>query len=165
MLIHEDIRRIATQISVSDLERSKKFYCEGLGYTDHRTSEATTMEPGTQFARMMGLPGCRLIASFLTRPDGALEMVQMVDPPPYGDRDCKLNNIGAKGMLFHCSDPAGVAARLVELGGTLLFGEKLEYEDEGVMRRIVTYILLDPDGIRIQLDDLPPQVSQAMLGR
>ena len=107
----------------------------------------------------MKLPSVRFQSRYLSRPDGNLEMVQIYEPAPFGEHKPEINCVGAKGLLFNCPDAAAAAARLVELGGTLIYGGK-----DGASGAFPSYFVFDPDGIRIQLVSVPPEALAAMTG-
>jgi catechol 2,3-dioxygenase-like lactoylglutathione lyase family enzyme len=155
-----EFQRIATQICVSDIERSTQFYCEGFGFTPGPLSGWHTAEAGSEISKMFALPqGATFQSRHLHRYDGGLEMIQFEEPAATGDKAPKLNQHGAKGMLYNCPDAAVASARLVELGATLIYGGK-----DGATGQFLSYFLYDPDGIRIQLVSLPPDILKAVRG-
>src|SRR3974390_1625118 len=157
--LQDGLQRIATQISVSDLERSTRFYCEGLGFAEGPSSGVFPPAPDSEIPKMLGLPGgCTFQNRHLLRPDGGLEMVQLHQPEPHRERMPRLTNVGAKGLLFNCRDAAALAGRLVELGGTLIYGGK-----DGATGTYPSYFVADPDGIQIQLVSVPPEALKTAL--
>ena len=155
----DEFQRLATVISVSDLDRSTKFYCEGLGFKEGPSSGVQTAEEGSEIAKMMTLPSAKFQSRLLQRPDGALEMIQFYQPAPHGQGEPKPSNVGLRGLLFNCPDAAVAAARLVELGGTLIYGGK-----DGGTGAYPSYFVYDPDGVRIQLLSIPPGMAAAIAG-
>jgi catechol 2,3-dioxygenase-like lactoylglutathione lyase family enzyme len=155
----DGFQRLATAISVSDLDRSTRFYCEGLGFKEGPSSGMQTAEAGGEIAKMMALPSAKFQSRFLQRPDGGLEMIQFYQPSPIGKGEPTPNNVGLRGLLFNCPDAAAAAARLVELGGTLIYGGK-----DGGTGTYPSYFVFDPDGVRIQLVSIPSEMASAMAG-
>ena len=151
-------QRVATQISVADLDRSTRFYCDGLGFKEGPSSGMQVAEPGSEIAKMLGMPSARFQSRILLRSDGNLEMIQYYDPTPQRDPTSAAPRVGATGMLFNCPDAPSAAARLVELGGTLTYGGK-----DGATGQFHSYFVFDPDGIRIQLTSLPEEVMKQMM--
>src|SRR6059058_3385778 len=72
------IRHHHTALHVRDLERSARFYVDGLGL-----SRLDTWTPGPYIGELFGRPNVKVKALMLTTGDGSfrLELVQVEEPP------------------------------------------------------------------------------------
>jgi catechol 2,3-dioxygenase-like lactoylglutathione lyase family enzyme len=132
---------IGWAIVVSDLERSTRFYCEGLGFV-----QGETRQRGDEIAPMVELPSCKLRIRYLGRSDTRIELVEFEEPAPIGERTRKPSNrLGPHMLGFTCEHPHAAAAKLIELGGTHVLNGKAA----GGRFDMVT--VTDPDGLRIEL--------------
>ena len=66
-------------ICVSDLERSIRFYCEGLGF-----EQAESFTVGDEFAALMEMDSVHLTSQFLRRPWPGHAPLSVRPPPPPG---------------------------------------------------------------------------------
>lgn len=128
-----------TGIRVRDLDRSRRFYCEGLGLVFQRRGR---MAAGGTWEELVD-------------PESHVQLELNFYPgnPPYREGD-ELDHLG-----FRVRDLPAVVARLVELGARVRIPP---FEDGGF--RLV--FLSDPDGVWLELQepigsDLPPS-SQAV---
>ena len=67
-------------ICVRDLERSLRFYCDGLGF-----EKAESHAIGPEFARLMDLDDVSVTTQFIRRGTTAIELLAFADPAPLGD--------------------------------------------------------------------------------
>lgn len=138
---HDDLGFIALSLIVSDLERSSRFYCEGLGF-----EAGLTKDRGNQVADTLELPTCQLRMRYLGRPDIRVELVQFSEPVTVGQPTRKpSNHLGLQAFSFVCDDADASAAKLVELGGSYVLSGKAGGG------RYDMVMVTDPDGLRIQL--------------
>ena len=73
---------------MSDLARSQRFYCEGLGF-----AEALRLEfAGEPSATLLELPGVRFVAVYLRRDELLLELLHYDAPGATGDRAPRAMN-------------------------------------------------------------------------
>ncbi len=131
-------------ICVFDLERSLRFYCDGLGFDQ---AEGYDLDDGS----LPGLADALEVASpvalrsqMITRDSLKLELLAYTSPLPSGSPSTSRGHLGLTHLTFMVKDIDAVAARLVEHGGTIL-----EYTDVTVGVRLL--FLTDPDGTRIEL--------------
>jgi catechol 2,3-dioxygenase-like lactoylglutathione lyase family enzyme len=131
-------------LCVSDLARSRRFYCEGLGF-----AEALRLEfAGEPSATLLGLPGVRFVALYLRRDGLLLELLHYDAPGAIGDVAARpMNARGLTHLSMRVASADAVAARLVELGGRVLGQTRIANPDLGASAVFV----LDPDGTRIEL--------------
>jgi lactoylglutathione lyase len=133
-------------LCVSDLARSQRFYCEGLGF-----QPATRLEfAGEPSATLLGLPGVDLVAVFLRRDGLVLELIHYAKPAATGDPAPRaMNRLGLSHLSMRVAGADAVAARLVELGGRVLEQTRIENPELDA----AAVFVLDPDGTRIELFD------------
>ncbi|MGO4591923.1 VOC family protein [Paenarthrobacter sp. 2TAF44] len=143
-----EIRHHHTALHVADLERSARFYADGLGLV---RSEAWTS--GSYIGELFGRPGVKVRALLLTTPDGTfqLELVQVEDPPT------AINPTEAQPGTAHLAftgvDVRKVFAEMTALGYGAL-SEPVE-PDSGPNAGGLLIYLLDPDGNRVELIQAP----------
>jgi catechol 2,3-dioxygenase-like lactoylglutathione lyase family enzyme len=129
---------------VSDLGRSLRFYCEGLGFEQAEGYELDdTMLPGLERALEVVGP-VRLRSQMITHGGLKIELLHFVSPGPTGTPAVRRNELGFTHVSFVVDDLEGVAARLVALGGTTLDGTR------AVLGYDVMFVA-DPDGTRVEL--------------
>lgn len=135
-------------ICVRDLERSVRFYAEGLGF-----EPAESHRVGPEFAALMGVEGLDLRSQFLRGHGLAIELLGFESPPATGDgRPRPLNRTGLTHLSVRVDDVDAVAARLVALGGAVLDGTRTRLATGG--RPLDFLYCTDPDGVRVELMDL-----------
>jgi len=83
---------------VADLERSRRFYTDVLGF--ETVFEISFDDPAT--AKVMGLERCRFTGIFMTRDGMRIELIAFTDPPP--DRTVRRrrsNEVGHSHLSFY----------------------------------------------------------------
>ena len=143
-------------ILVFDLERSLRFYTEGLGFKDIHS-----LRPGVEFGSLYELDDFECEVHFLQNGALYVEMIHLVSPPPkaWGGRE-PLNVAGIGQIAFRVDDVDEVAGRLNRLGGTVLEHTRTQTDrPDGIKRTFLA--CLDPDGVRIQLmaGEMPDSVQ------
>ncbi|HEX3946322.1 MAG TPA: VOC family protein [Acidimicrobiales bacterium] len=135
-------------ICVADLDRSLRFYCEGLGFT-----EAERHQIGPEFALLMELDDVKLTSQFVRQGDTAIELLAFEVPTPEGERARRaINQLGLTHLSFRVGDLPGTAVRLKELGGTVVEATRTTFDLGGTALDFL--YCTDPDGVRIELMDL-----------
>jgi catechol 2,3-dioxygenase-like lactoylglutathione lyase family enzyme len=135
-------------ICVSDLERSLRFYCDALGF-----EKAESHEIGSEFARLMEFAEVDVTSQFIRRGPTAIELLAFRTPGPFGPSERRaVNQLGLTHLSFRVRDVAGTAARMVELGGTIVESTKTTIDLGGTALEFV--YCTDPDGVRVELMDL-----------
>ncbi|HET6811416.1 MAG TPA: VOC family protein [Acidimicrobiales bacterium] len=128
-------------ICVSDLERSLRFYCEGLGFTP-----AEQHAIGNEFADTLEVPPDVVLASQFIRREGlSIELLHYSSPGATGRPSASRNQLGLTHLSFVVPDLDAAAARLEECGGTVI--ESTRTKGEGIYLLFVA----DPDGTRVEL--------------
>jgi catechol 2,3-dioxygenase-like lactoylglutathione lyase family enzyme len=136
-----------TALCVSDLERSMRFYIEGLGYEVlHR------LEAGDEVAGLCEVEPphpIEMYAQFLAKDGVKLELVHWPSPGVHGEPSHSRNQLGLTHLAFDVTDLPTVEARLISLGAKLIEGSRL-HVDKGTFTVDLVF-LADPDGTRIEL--------------
>ena len=106
-----------TGFVVEDLERSRKFYMEGLGLEELKLFEIQSYELG----RVVGYDNARIKASMLAGADGhVLELIEYIDPPTVvsdPDFQYQRRRTGGTHLAFFVEDSKVTWQRLVDMGG------------------------------------------------
>jgi glyoxylase I family protein len=133
-------------LCVTDLERSQRFYCDGLGF-----EPGARFEVGSEFGPTMEVAGEVAVTSqFVTRDGFSIELLHYARPDVQGRPATSRNQLGFTHLCIRVDDVASVAARLVEHGGTVL--ESTRYSvPTGAERSSDFVFVADPDGVRVEL--------------
>ncbi len=104
-------------ICVSDLDRSVRFYCEGLGF-----EPVATHQVGREFAALMEVEGVELESRMLSRDGVTIELLGFrVSPGTTGDGTRRpMNQLGLTHLSLRVDDVDGLAATIEALGGTVV---------------------------------------------
>lgn len=142
------IRHHHTALHVLDLERSVKFYVDGLGLT-----LGQEWRSGAYIGELFARPGVGVRALLLTAGDGAfcLELVQVDDPPPAVDPS--QASPGTAHLAFSGIDVLEVFDRMTTLGYGAL--SRPVAPTSGPNAGGLLVYLLDPDGNRVELIQAP----------
>lgn len=121
-----------------------RFYCEGLGFeTAENYNLDDSMLPGLD--RALEVPGpVRLRSQMITNSAVKIELLQFDEPAPVGSPSHVRNNLGFTHLSMWVDDVDVIAARLAELGGTILDTTRTKLGNEIIF-------LADPDGARVEL--------------
>jgi catechol 2,3-dioxygenase-like lactoylglutathione lyase family enzyme len=144
-----DARLFHVNVNCSDLERSRRFYTEGLGLEIGAHTAPAETQPGTAF----GLARARWDASILLGPrgydGGAIDLLEWHEPPPAGSPPARLLDTGFQRLGLRVPDLDAALARVGALGGcgwSEPFSHALA--DGGDIRLV---LVDDPDGTAIEL--------------
>jgi catechol 2,3-dioxygenase-like lactoylglutathione lyase family enzyme len=133
-------------ICVTDLERSLRFYCDGLGF-----AKATTHEVGKEFTAALELRSeASLTAQFIRRDGVSLELLYYSSPPAEGAPSSRRNQLGFTHLALAVDDVDAVARQLVACGGRLVPGTRTTIR-HGDGRTDEFVFVADPDGLRVEL--------------
>jgi lactoylglutathione lyase len=128
-------------ICVSDLSRSLRFYCDGLGF---EKGEAFPID--ATFAEALEVPGDVSLTSQFIRRDGlAVELIHFVSPSADGAPSARRNQLGLTHLSFYVDDVDATAAALVAAGGAVIGSTRTTNEGIDLL------FLHDPDGVRVEL--------------
>ena len=131
-------------ICVTDLERSMRFYCDGLGF---EPAERYDLEDWPDSGLDRGLEvqaPVKLVSQFIRSGGMGIELLFFDSPTPSGTPSATRGQIGITHLSFYVDDVDVAAARLVECGGTLL-------EETRSNPGVDLVFLADPDGTRVEL--------------
>jgi catechol 2,3-dioxygenase-like lactoylglutathione lyase family enzyme len=136
-------------LCVSDLERSLRFYGEGLGFelvASHRV--------GPEFGTLMEVDGVVLESRMIRRDGVTLELLAFEVPGHAGQPVRRpMNQLGLTHLSLRVDDVEAVAATVEALGGTVVRTTRTTFDMGGA--RLDFVYCTDPDGVRIELMDLP----------
>jgi len=128
-------------LCVSDVERSRRFYCEGLGF-----ERAEAHDIDNTFARALEVEGeVRLTSQFIRKEGMAIELLGYASPGVHGEPSHSRNQLGLTHLSFYVTDVDAAAAQLVDLGAKILEDTRTALGDFELL------FLADPDGVRIEL--------------
>ncbi len=126
----------------ADLDRSLRFYTEGLGFTLERSID----EIGAPFDQLMELPGSRCRVHYVKLGGVMLELIGYLDGGVTGSAQRRpMNQLGFTHLTLIVGDIKAVAERVVAFGGQL----HAETRVDSPFGPIV--FCTDPDGVRIEL--------------
>ena len=133
-------------LCVSDLDRSMRFYCDGLGF-----EVLVKYDIGNEFAKTMEIDGEVVLISQMIARDGLMiELLHFISPGVIGSPSDIRNMRGFTHLSFNVDDVDETIATLVDCGGSLIESTRTVNE----MGEIV--FVADPDGTRIELMKLAP---------
>jgi catechol 2,3-dioxygenase-like lactoylglutathione lyase family enzyme len=134
-------------IGVSHLARSRRFYCEGLGFAFEHELHVV----GEPTDRLLRLRGTDLHAVYLTRDGVRIELMHFVSPPTPARRERIMNEPGLTHLSLRVADMDAALAAVRAAGGRVL--------DDTVVRfpefHSAAGMVVDPDGQLIELVQAP----------
>lgn len=131
-------------LCVSDLARSLRFYCEGLGFEPAEGYDLNEkMLDGLDRALEVSAP-VALRSQMIKLGDLKIELLHFASPVAVGSASTVRNQIGFTHLSLFVDDVDALAARLAELGGTVLGATRTQLGYEVVF-------VADPDGARVEL--------------
>ena len=135
-------------LCVSDLDRSLRFYTEGLGF---ELGDGVDIDDG--LAHLAEVPApveCR--AQFITHGSLTIELLGWRQPAAEGTAPTSRRQVGFTHLSVNVDDLAAVEARLVGLGARTLEDTRTHLGLPGA--RVDIVFLADPDGVRIELNQI-----------
>ena len=131
-------------ICVSDLDRSLRFYCDGLGFEVAERYELDSEHlPGLD--RSLEVRGRRRPhVADVQRGDLRIELLAFDEPGVVGAPSQRRNQLGLTHLCFYVDDVDAAAERMLERGALVLEGRAPTSAPTSVF-------LMDPDGVRIEL--------------
>lgn len=135
-------------VCVRDLQRSIRFYRDGLGFKEMETLDIA----GQPTATLLGMPDVDLNAVYLERDGFRIELLYYPTPGTVGSADARpMNQPGLTHFAIRVSNLDEVIEKLVSLGGRVLDGTRIFNED---FQAHLVYVT-DPDGTRLELAEIP----------
>jgi catechol 2,3-dioxygenase-like lactoylglutathione lyase family enzyme len=133
-------------ICVSDMDRSMRFYCEGLGF-----SPAESHTVGNEFGGLLELEGDVLLQSqFIDRDGVRIELLYFHSPGHERAARRPFNTLGLTHLSLLVDDVDEMATTIFGLGGEVLRETRTQLGPE-----LDFVYCTDPDGTRIELMRLP----------
>ena len=133
--------------SVSDLDRSLRFYSEGLGF--QVLSDRITESPFA--STVTGLSDARLRIAHLRAHGQGLELIQYLDPVGAGPPAPRPCDVGSSHICFIVDDVDGELGRLQEYGADPVSQPQTVDGGPNAGNRCVYF--RDPDGIIMELTE------------
>jgi catechol 2,3-dioxygenase-like lactoylglutathione lyase family enzyme len=131
-------------LCVTDVDRSLRFYCEGLGFERaERYDLDESMFDGLARALEVDAPVV-LRSQMITRGEWKIELLGFAQPRVVGAPAQARNVLGFTHLSLDVDDVDSVATRLVELGGTILASTRARLGFD-------VLFVADPDGTRVEL--------------
>jgi catechol 2,3-dioxygenase-like lactoylglutathione lyase family enzyme len=142
-------------LTVTDLERSIKFYTEILECTVVVEQE----KEGGYLAAIVGYPDAHVKMAHL-QPTGSSSRIELFEycTPRSAPRDLEPRNVGNAHICFVVNDLAALYERLVSRGVTTL-SPPVEV-DTGVNKGGAALYLRDPDGITLEIFQRPKRSGE-----
>jgi len=128
-------------LCVADLDRSLRFYCDGLGFEPQ-----TKYDIGNEFAATMEIDAdVKLTSQMIVRDGLMIELLHFISPDVIGDPIPVRNHRGFTHLSFNVDNVDETIATLVQHGGTLVESTRTVNETGEIV------FVADPDGTRIEL--------------
>jgi catechol 2,3-dioxygenase-like lactoylglutathione lyase family enzyme len=139
-----DYRPSHVGLCVRDLERSLRFFCDGLGFDQVEGFELDNdSAPGLD--RSLEVPGrVRVVSQFVQNDTMKIELLHFVEPDVHGTPSAVRNQVGLTHLSFYVDDLEAATQRLVDHGATVI-------EETRASPGIDLLFLADPDGVRVEL--------------
>jgi catechol 2,3-dioxygenase-like lactoylglutathione lyase family enzyme len=128
-------------LCVRDLERSRRFYVDGLGF-----EEFARFEIDRQIAEVD--PPCDFTSFFIQKDGLRIELLDYRSPGVFGEPSNRRNHLGLTHLSFVVDDVDAAARELEAFGGTIVEGTRSGQHDPDMVQII---FLADPDGTRVEL--------------
>ena len=127
---------------VTDVARSKRFYCDGLGF-----KQVVAFRVGNEVGPTMEIAGEIVLDSVFIRRDGvSIELLGFTSPDVQGEPKRRpMNQLGRTPLSLLVDDVDAVAARARAYGGTVVAETRASSPAGDFV------FCLDPDGIRVEL--------------
>ena len=135
-------------ICVRDLERSIRFYRDGLGFAEAGGLEIS----GEPTATLLEIPNVELRAVYLERDGLRIELLHYPSTGTLGDAEPRpMNQLGLTHFAVRVDDLDDTIAKLVPLGAVILEHTRVRVDEYDSNIIYVT----DPDGTRIECVQTP----------
>ena len=144
-------------LSVADLQRSRAFYCDALGFRPGNEYSSA----GPRMAKLMEAPTSGFTGCFLRRGDFFLELLAYADGSRAAEPPRRPEEYGFAHLSFVVGDIGGAVARIERHGGALRTRLDHSFRDAPERPRTVIVFCTDPDGNRIELIEHPDSSERA----
>ena len=137
-------------ICVSDMERSLRFWRDGLGFEILKEFEFR----GSSWKRVIEVDDLDLQTKIMRRDHMTLELMEFAKPGHVGSKDrTPMNRLGFTHLAIWVSDVDAAAKLVAEYGGTVIEETRTSFDHPKLTGRWV--ICTDPDGVRVELIEYP----------
>jgi catechol 2,3-dioxygenase-like lactoylglutathione lyase family enzyme len=133
-------------ICVSVVERSLRFWCDGLGF-----EQVAVMDVGSEWSDAMEIGGhVAFTVRFLTKDGYTFEILHFEEPHPHGSPSTRRDQIGFTHLTVDVDDLDATIAHLAACDGTVIPSTRTRYVSDGGQVIEVVFVT-DPDGVRVEL--------------
>jgi len=126
-------------LGVEDVAAARRFYVDGLGW-----DPTLGFELDRPIAEVDA--PCSLTSYFIQKDGLRVELLDYRSPGVFGTPRRPMNQLGLTHLSFRVDDVSATAARLVELGGTIVEGTRTTFAPT-----LDFFYCTDPDGVRVEL--------------
>jgi catechol 2,3-dioxygenase-like lactoylglutathione lyase family enzyme len=131
-------------LCVANLERSLRFYCDGLGF-----EKGESFAVGNAYRAALEVEGdVDLLSQFIRLGALAIELLAYRSPGSVGKPSTRRNQLGYTHLSFYVGDVDEAARSLVACGGRVLPETRTGAGDPEAVQIV---FVADPDGTRIEL--------------
>lgn len=132
-------------LCVSDLAKSVRFYCDGLGFAKIMEYDIDEQIPEVDAP-------CSLTSTFLEKDGMRIELLAYRQPGVIGTPPTRRNHLGVTHLSFFAEDIDAAAEALCEYGGVLVPGTRAGADDVTAPQIV---FVADPDGNRVEVMHIP----------
>jgi catechol 2,3-dioxygenase-like lactoylglutathione lyase family enzyme len=137
-------------ICVTDMERSLRFWRDGLGFEVLREFEFR----GSAWRRVLELSELELRTKIIRRDHMTLELMHFTEPRHVGSAErSPMNRLGFTHLAVWVSDLDAAAKRVLEYGGAIVQSTYTVFDHPKLQGKWI--IGTDPDGVRVELIQYP----------
>jgi catechol 2,3-dioxygenase-like lactoylglutathione lyase family enzyme len=141
-----------TGITVSDLDRSMRFYREVLGC---QVSAPVRVE-GPFFEAVTGVPGCQIDVAFARLPGHVIELLCYAQPPSRAST-LRANDPGFMHVCIKVAELERVIERVARFG--FKPAGPMQIAQGGPEDGVKVVYVRDPDGVVLELIEEPPGIT------
>jgi glyoxylase I family protein len=147
-----DYRPSHVGLCVRDLDRSLRFFCDGLGFEKVEGFELDSdVAPGLDRSLEVSGP-VKIVSQFVQNETMKIELLHFISPGVAGTPSSVRNQVGLTHLSFYVDDVDAAASHLVDCGATVI-------EETRASPGIDLVFLGDPDGVRVELMAAPSGTS------
>jgi lactoylglutathione lyase len=144
-------------VCVSDLQRSVRFYCEGLGFEVRREFDIG----GHPWTAVLEVDELLLHSRILAREELTIELLQFEVPGHVGSAERRpMNALGFTHLAIWVDDIDVEAERVIALGGAVVERTRTVFDTPEIRARWL--YCTDPDGVRLELIEHPAGEAVAL---
>jgi catechol 2,3-dioxygenase-like lactoylglutathione lyase family enzyme len=143
-----DARIFHVNVNCSDLERSRRFYEEGLGLHASVRTAPPVAQPGHAFGLQRARWDAWILVGEHSFGGGAIDLLQWQEPVPSGAPPGSVLETGFQRVAVGVAEIDSVVGRIPPLGGSVWGDPVTHASDDAIVRRVMAS---DPDGTAIEL--------------